>query len=338
MGVDLNGDVDSVAFDTEPGFVLDSGEDLTAWVDYNGTSGSLELRLNNSAARPLSPVLSYTVDLASVLGSPAAYIGFTSGTGGSFANHDVVSWEFHNTFSPSCGGARSAGYGCAGRHDLDAARLGRADARLGAPPVVVKSTDAPLRLCGWRGAQGGCRVGPMPDLAPRSSGAEEVVRDLLALTARLQDRAAEEPFGNPVLSVSPRDQSPDRHGRADREGDRGEVRHLRDEAFADRAERLSRYVGGTDAAANEAGLQSLAEQLYRPDPADSPIRWAEMARDRADPVRGCLHGAPHLLAAARSVGGARGRGLRPAGAVLRLAPAHTADPGRRICPGERRHL
>jgi hypothetical protein len=36
--------------------------------------------------------MSYTIDLVSVLGTPNAYIGFTSGTGASGANHDIVNW------------------------------------------------------------------------------------------------------------------------------------------------------------------------------------------------------------------------------------------------------
>lgn len=40
-------------------------------------------------------VLSYDVDLAASLGgSTAAFAGFTSGTGGSFADHDIIFWSY----------------------------------------------------------------------------------------------------------------------------------------------------------------------------------------------------------------------------------------------------
>ncbi len=53
------------------------------------------------------------------------------------------------------------------------------------------------------------------------------------------------------------------------------IAHLRDAAFADRARRIAHYVGGTDVAAHTATLKELAQRLLRPDPNDSPVRWAE---------------------------------------------------------------
>ncbi len=101
-----------------------------------------------------------------------------------------------------------------------------------------------------------------------------IVRDLLALTDRQRERLAEDPFGNPVLSVALA---------ISRRIDRGElgpaeletlVRTLRDAAFGDRARRLAAYVGGTDVARNQAALATVAERLVRPDPADSAVPLA----------------------------------------------------------------
>jgi hypothetical protein len=100
VGIDLNGSVNSVAINSTLPFVLDSAVDLWGWVDYNGVTDSLEVRLNNADLRPVLSTLDYTVDLVSVLGSPNAFVGFTSGTGSGFANHDVISWEFRDTFAP----------------------------------------------------------------------------------------------------------------------------------------------------------------------------------------------------------------------------------------------
>ena len=97
--IDLNGNVTSVATSTaiDP---LDSGAVFTAWVDYNGATDTLEVRANTTGVRPVAALLSYTVDLVSVLGQTDAFVGFTSGTGAAGADHDIVSWQFNSTFDP----------------------------------------------------------------------------------------------------------------------------------------------------------------------------------------------------------------------------------------------
>ena len=97
--------------------------------------------------------------------------------------------------------------------------------------------------------------------------------DLLALMARMRERHDEDPFGNPVLSVSlaisrriDRDELTDSEITA-------LIAHLRDFAFTARASRIGGYVGlspGSDTAA----LDALAARLVRPDPADSPVPLA----------------------------------------------------------------
>jgi phosphoenolpyruvate carboxylase len=113
----------------------------------------------------------------------------------------------------------------------------------------------------------------MADAQPDRGAA--LARQLLGLTARFGARADEDPFGNPMLLVALA---------ISRRIDTGElseadvdslIRHLRDAAFADRARRLAAYVGGVDTAANDATLDRLAQHLLRPDPNDSPVRWAE---------------------------------------------------------------
>ena len=99
IGINLNGNVSSVARIEAP-FTLDSGTDLTAWVDYNGATQLLEVRFANVLDRPDTALLTYNVDLANVIGNSNAFVGFTSGTGGAGANHDVVSWEFRDSFAP----------------------------------------------------------------------------------------------------------------------------------------------------------------------------------------------------------------------------------------------
>lgn len=100
VGIDLNGNISSARQIASP-FVLDSGSNLTAWVDYNNATNLLEVFLNNSDVRPLAPLLSYNVNLPSVLGAGnQAFVGFTSGTGAAWANHDVLNWDFVDHFAP----------------------------------------------------------------------------------------------------------------------------------------------------------------------------------------------------------------------------------------------
>jgi hypothetical protein len=97
VGVDLNGSVFSVV--TAPVSPrLNDGTTWYAWVDYNGSV--IEVRLSQTSARPAAPILSHAVNLATVIGQNQAFVGFTSGTGSAFGNHDIQSWVFDNTFNP----------------------------------------------------------------------------------------------------------------------------------------------------------------------------------------------------------------------------------------------
>lgn len=101
VGFDFNGNIDSTFINTTLPYSLASAADLTAFVDYNGASKLLEMRLSNDGSRPTAALLSATgVDLAAVLQSNQAFVGFTAATGAGFSNHDLVNWEFRDTFDP----------------------------------------------------------------------------------------------------------------------------------------------------------------------------------------------------------------------------------------------
>jgi len=96
-GIDLNGSVVSVATASIP-TRFNNGSEQFVWVDYDGTT--LEVRVSQNGTRPSAATLTDAVDLASVLGTTQAYVGFTAGTGSCFNAHEVVSWQFSNTFAP----------------------------------------------------------------------------------------------------------------------------------------------------------------------------------------------------------------------------------------------
>lgn len=108
---------------------------------------------------------------------------------------------------------------------------------------------------------------------PAADGAR-LAAELVARTGDIFERAARDPFGKPVLSVALAITREIDDGRLDPEALEGLVRHLRDTAFADRAQRLADYVGGVDMAANAAALDRVAGHVLRPDPDDSPVPWA----------------------------------------------------------------
>ncbi|MBV8705498.1 MAG: phosphoenolpyruvate carboxylase, partial [Acetobacteraceae bacterium] len=106
---------------------------------------------------------------------------------------------------------------------------------------------------------------------------------LLALVARRMAQTDEDPFGNPVMSVALAIGRLIDDGELDAGAVSAIVHQLRDAAFRDRARRLAAYVGGTDTAANEAALAAVARTVLRPDPSDSPVRWAEFRASVARP-------------------------------------------------------
>ena len=103
IGIDLAGSVNSVV-QTGAGAItpaFDNGAKWSGWVDYNGTT--LEVRVSTNGIRPTSPNLSYTINSAAMqttLGGTAAFVGFTAGTGGAYANHDIVAWTFSDQYVP----------------------------------------------------------------------------------------------------------------------------------------------------------------------------------------------------------------------------------------------
>ncbi len=99
IGVDTNGNLTSLATADVPTRLNDGGI-WHAWVDYNGATQQLEVRLSTIGVRPPDPMLSRTVDLATILGTPDAYVGFTAATGGGSNTHDIRQWTFVNAYAP----------------------------------------------------------------------------------------------------------------------------------------------------------------------------------------------------------------------------------------------
>lgn len=99
-GINLNGSVCSAVRADTLLAALDSQSIFHAWVDYNGAADTLEVRLALNDTRPVAALMTYNTDLAALLGTTDAYIGFTSGTGAATADHDIRRWIFDGQFRP----------------------------------------------------------------------------------------------------------------------------------------------------------------------------------------------------------------------------------------------
>lgn len=132
--VNLNGEVMSVI--QEPiARPLATEETRTAWVDYNGDTNLLEVRVAETNNRPNAPVLTYNTDLSSVLGNEA-FVGFTSGTGSGSGRHRLRSWEFESTPDRVVSPTEPPGNGEEPGEDP------------GEEPVTVPDPTSPLGLAG----------------------------------------------------------------------------------------------------------------------------------------------------------------------------------------------
>lgn len=98
IGVNTNGSVTSLqTADVTSIGTLDAGGVFHAWLDYNGPSDALEVRLSANSTRPASATLSRTIDLESIVGADV-FVGFTAATGGAWSQHEIVSFYFNNDF------------------------------------------------------------------------------------------------------------------------------------------------------------------------------------------------------------------------------------------------
>lgn len=99
IGIGLNGNLNSAA-STAVATDMNDGNIWHSWVDYDGASNTMEVRISDTNIRSAAANLSYNVDLTSILNTSAAYVGFTSATGSCFNNHDILSWTFVDDYQP----------------------------------------------------------------------------------------------------------------------------------------------------------------------------------------------------------------------------------------------
>jgi hypothetical protein len=85
---------------------MSNGDLWTVNIGYDGTNLSVSL-IDAAMGFTYNAINSLAIDITSLLGTNQAYVGFTSGTGAGWENHDIVNWKFADTtqLAPGNGGS-----------------------------------------------------------------------------------------------------------------------------------------------------------------------------------------------------------------------------------------
>lgn len=73
---------------------MSNGHIWTATIGYDGTN--LTVAVQDDANAVQTVINSFPINIAADLGTTTAFVGFTSGTGAGFENHDILNWQFAN--------------------------------------------------------------------------------------------------------------------------------------------------------------------------------------------------------------------------------------------------
>ena len=76
---------------------MSNGDVWTAKIGYDGANLTVTVQDGTSAVQTV--INSFPIDIAGALGTNNAFVGFTSGTGSGFENHDILNWNLANDTS-----------------------------------------------------------------------------------------------------------------------------------------------------------------------------------------------------------------------------------------------
>ena len=128
--------------------------------------------------------------------------------------------------------------------------------------------------------------------------------DPVGLAADARRAAADDPFARPSLTMALAISRRLDDGTLDAAALRRSLAAIGREAFADRAARLAQRVGGVEIAASDAALVAVAERVARPDPEDSPVRFADFRAATERPRAAAVFTAHPTFSLPRATGAA----------------------------------
>jgi hypothetical protein len=99
VGIDTNGNIRSITQRSYP-TLWNDGNTHYAWIDFNGDTELLEVRVADTNTRRATAYISATLDLVSILASPNVYVGWTAATGGAKERHVINNFYFTNQYAP----------------------------------------------------------------------------------------------------------------------------------------------------------------------------------------------------------------------------------------------
>ena len=113
VGVDTNGSLNSSPVSSPYGLsqcdfsgnsylndgCMSNGKIWSAFINYDGTTQKLNVSVQQQGLALIQLISDHTIDIASYLGSSAAYVGFTAATGAGTQNHDILNWKLANDTS-----------------------------------------------------------------------------------------------------------------------------------------------------------------------------------------------------------------------------------------------
>ena len=73
---------------------MSNGNVWTVKIGYDGTNLTASVQDGGSAVENL---INASINVAAILGTTNAFVGFTAGTGSGFERHDILNWQFANT-------------------------------------------------------------------------------------------------------------------------------------------------------------------------------------------------------------------------------------------------
>ncbi|KAJ8533021.1 hypothetical protein K7X08_015910 [Anisodus acutangulus] len=100
VGVDLNSFVSVKVSNVSLG-LLNSGEKMQSWIDYEASSKRLEVRLSKLGdIRPFNPLVSCPIDLSIMFKEDELFVGLSSSSGNSTQKCNIYSWGFKTRTAP----------------------------------------------------------------------------------------------------------------------------------------------------------------------------------------------------------------------------------------------